>query len=53
VVLSKVAGVGWVYTLQSRVEILTLSFNDESEGDECMSVDTPEGRGFPKERTKS
>jgi hypothetical protein len=33
--------------------MLTCSFNDGTDGDESISVDTPEGRGFPKERTKS
>jgi len=33
--------------------MLTLSSKDEDEGDECNSVDTSEGRGFPNERTKS
>lgn len=43
---------GLVYTLYIGQKMLTLSFNDESEEDECISLDTSEGRGFPKERTK-
>jgi hypothetical protein len=35
------------------MKTLTWSFNDGSDGDECIPVDTPEERVFPKDRTKS